>query len=116
MVKGRRQRRAPGQEIVTLVMQALASTVLLKPLTDINAQPKAFPRALYELFRDPPHDFNLDLYLYHLALQRGYDVKTIPVVFGERPFGVSKWAMNLRSRWKHIKATIRYIFRLRMRS
>jgi glycosyltransferase involved in cell wall biosynthesis len=112
-VKGRRLKRALGQTILTWGMQIIATLILWKPLTDINAQPKVFPRALYDSFRNPPMDFSLDLYAYHLALVKGYAVETVPVVFERRPFGVSKWAFSLFSRWKHIKSAAIYMIKLR---
>lgn len=115
MVKGLRARRAWRAEALTLGMQWVTSTVLGLPLEDINAQPKVFPRTLYERFVNPPHDFNLDLYLYSLALRSGFEVHTVDVVFGQRPHGQSRWAYSLRSRLKHISATVRYSLHLRRR-
>ena len=47
-------------------MTVLASTVLTMPLSDINAQPKLFPRDLLEHLGQPPIGFQFDLHvLYH---------------------------------------------------
>ncbi|MCD4784045.1 MAG: hypothetical protein K8T10_09500 [Candidatus Eremiobacteraeota bacterium] len=40
-------------------------------------------------------------------------IKTIPVIFGERAHGQSKWAFSFISRYKTIWAMIKYIFKLR---
>lgn len=109
LVKGLRQNRHPAAMALTLGMQVAASACLGQPLKDINAQPKVFPKELFAHFQNPPADFNLDLYLYHLALSRGYRVLTLPVIFERRPHGTSKWAFSLRSRARHILATLRYI-------
>ena len=114
-VKGRRGRRGWRDELLTGGMQTIASAVLLQPLVDINAQPKLFPRRLYERFEAPPLDFNLDLYLYALARHHGFRLIEIPVVFGRRAFGSSKWAFSLASRRRHILASLRYILSLRFK-
>lgn len=112
-VKGRRSPRPFRDEVLTKGMQHIASLALGHDLVDINAQPKLFPRALYERFVEPPCDFNLDLYLYALAEHEGYARLEIPVVFGERAHGQSKWAFSLASRRRHIWASLRYICHLR---
>jgi hypothetical protein len=94
-------------------MSVLASTVLLTPLTDINAQPKLFPRELLDQLTQPPIGFQFDLYVLHRARRLGLPIRTIPVSFGERAHGQSKWAFSLASRWRTIAATARYIFALR---
>ncbi len=116
LVKGKRRRRGLGAEIVTAVMSLLASFVLLKPLTDINAQPKVFPRILLEQLRDAPRGFELDLCIFYAARRLGWKIVTLPVVFAPRPFGVSKWAFSLASRRRHIWSTVKYIFKLRFSS
>lgn len=116
LVKGRRQGRNIGAAIVTGVMSLLASVVLLRPMTDINAQPKVFPRELLEHLVNTPDGFELDLCILYTARRLGWKVLNIPVVFAPRPFGVSKWAFSLASRRRHVWATVKYIFRLRLLS
>lgn len=113
LVKGKRQRRGFGAEIVTNVMATLASVVLLRSLTDINAQPKVFSRELLSHLGNTPDGFELDLCIFYTARRLGWKVLTFPVVFQPRPFGVSKWAFSLASRRRHIWATMKYIFKLR---
>ena len=52
------------------------------------------------------------------ALQAHAELRwlTIPVVFGKRGHGQSKWAFSLFSRWRTISNMVRYIFDLRFRS
>lgn len=113
VVKGKRTKRAFGEWFFTLGMSIIASTVLLTPLYDINAQPKLFSRTLFESLKNPPKDFSLDLYLLYVAKKRGYTLKCIPVVFRDRIHGESKWAFSFRSKVKTIWRTIKYIFKLR---
>ncbi len=112
LVKGSRGRRPLSQQALTLGMQAAASLLLRQPLRDINAQPKVFHRGLLDHFRNPPEDFNLDLYVYHLALSLRWHVFTLPVEFGLREHGQSRWAFSLRSKTRHILKTLRFIAQL----
>ena len=112
LVKGKRMGRAFGPALVTNVMAACATSVLGMWLTDINAQPKVFHRSLLERMDRPPDGFELDLYIMYTAKAAGWQIKTIPVTFGERAHGISKWAFSLRSRRKHMQSTLRYIFSL----
>lgn len=113
LVKGERSPRGFGPSLVTNTMAVLASVVLGMRLSDINAQPKVFHRSLLAHLTDPPNGFELDLYLLYKARKLGLKVLTIPVIFGTRAHGTSKWAFSLLSRWRHIMATVRYIFHLR---
>lgn len=114
VVKGRRARRGFKDEAITHGMGLLASTVLLTELTDINAQPKVFHRCLLKHLIDPPLGFQFDLYILYKARQGGFTVVTIPVVFGRREHGTSKWSFHFFSRYRTILATILYIFQLRL--
>jgi glycosyltransferase involved in cell wall biosynthesis len=112
-IKGRRVKRRFGDNAFTFGMSVIASFVLGKILYDINAQPKLFSRSFFEMMQSPPVDFSLDLYALYLAKKSGYKIHTIPVSFGERMHGESKWAFSFKSRYKTTLRTIRYIFALR---
>lgn len=114
LVKGRRSGRELGAQLVTSTMSVIASSVLLMRLTDINAQPKVFHRGHLERLTEPPDGFQFDLYVLYKARRAGMKLLTIPVEFGRRAHGQSKWALSFFSRYKTILATIRYIFRLRL--
>jgi hypothetical protein len=94
-------------------MSLLASAILLAPLTDINAQPKVFHRSHLDRLTRPPDGFQFDLYVLYRARQAGMKILTIPVVFSERLHGQSKSAFNIFARYRTIRATMTYIFRLR---
>ena len=114
LVKGKRAPRGLSAALVTNTMAVLASTVLIMPLTDINAQPKIFHRSLLARMTAPPDGFQFDLYVLYTARRAGFKVLTVPVVFGRRAHGQSKWAFSFLSRYRTIWATIVYIFKLRI--
>lgn len=113
IMKGKRVNRQFGDWAFTLGMSVIASTVLGKVLTDINGQPKLFHRSFLSKMKNPPTDFSLDLYVLYLAKKLGYTIHTIPVQFGKRLYGESKWAFSFSSKYKTTLRTIKYIFALR---
>ena len=97
-VKGRRYGRPLSDVLFTIGMSCFESLIFGTPFWDVNAQPSMFPRALFESWKNPPHDFALDLYAYWSARQQGYAVHRFPVHFGARGHGtVSRWNINWRS-------------------
>lgn len=117
LVKGFRRNRALSERIFSFGMQTLASLTLGAPLSEINAQPKLFPRALYEAMKHPPHDFSLDLYLLYAARRLGYKIVTLDVDFKNRLYGEAKGGggSDFKTRWKLLKRTWQYIFELKDR-
>jgi len=113
LVKGKRARRGFGDSLVTNGMAFIASTILWMKLTDINAQPKVFHRSHLGCLTHPPSGMQFDLYVLYQARQAGLKIVTVPVVFGRRAHGQSKWAFSFLSRYRTIWATIVYILRLR---
>ena len=85
-------------------------------MTEINAQPTIFTRALLNEFVNPPLDFMLDLYAYNKAISLGYKQKKFSVNFSQRKYGVSSWNKNVFSRIKFIYKTIRFSLILRFRN
>ncbi|MSR77741.1 MAG: glycosyltransferase family 2 protein [Candidatus Omnitrophica bacterium] len=117
LVKGYRVNRKISEKIISLGMQTLACLILHQPFSEINAQPKLFPRELLQWMNDPPNDFSLDLYLLWTALKNGFRVFTIPVYFKERIYGEAKGgAGNLRARWDLIQKTFKSILNLKQRA
>lgn len=113
LVKGKRQQRELSASLVTNGMALLASVVLATKLTDINAQPKLFHHSHLQRLTRPPAGFQFDLYVLYQARRAGLRIETVPVVFGQRAHGESKWAANIFSRYRTIWATIIYVFSLR---
>ncbi len=112
LVKGIRSGRDWKDKFVTRVFEVLASILLFHKFSEVNAQPKVFPRALLAEIKDPPNDFAFDLYVLFCALKAGYKIKTLPVEFPPRMHGISNWSSNFLSRSTHIKNMIGYIWRL----
>lgn len=112
-VKGQRYGRPASDVFFTTGMAAFESVLLGHAFSDINAQPTMFSRRLYDTWRNPPHDFSLDLYAYYSAKAGGCAVRRFPVNFGERLHGVSSWNVNWASKMKFIRRTLDYSFRLK---
>ncbi len=115
MVKGARKNRKVSEAIFSYGMGLLASLVLGKRLTEINAQPKLFSRRFFEMVeKEAPNDFALDTYLLYKAKELG-EVKEIPVFFAKRVAGEAKGGSgsSWKTKWKLVKRCTGYIFELR---
>lgn len=116
LVKGERKNRRFAEKFFSWGMQVWAGAQLGQRLVEINAQPKVFPRALYEIMNHPPFDFSLDLYLLYLANTKGYETVPLSVDFAPRLKGEAKGgAGSFKNRLKLIRRTLDYISRLRRR-
>ena len=107
-VKGIRYGRSFNDRFYTIGMSFFCSLILGKFFWDINAQPSIFPSSFFKSWRNPPKDFSLDLYAYYQAKKSGYLVRRFPVKFNKRLYGTSKWNINLISKFKFIKRTIKF--------
>ncbi len=116
IVKGRRQGREWAKQLITNGMSLWATLVLGRPLSDINAQPKVFPAELLAGLKRCPKGFEFDVYVLYRAIETGHRLVTVPVHFGARAHGQSKWASTLFSRWRTILRVALYILRLRFSS
>lgn len=112
-VKGLRYGRPAGDAFFTMGMSAFESILLRRPLWDINAQPTMFSRQFFLTWRDPPHDFSLDLYAYYMAVCAGLPIRRFPVRFGERAYGVSHWNVDWKAKARFIRRTVAYSLELR---
>jgi len=112
LVKGTRSGRNWKDRLVTSVFEMIAHIFLGLGSSEINAQPKVFPRSLLNTLTKAPKDFAFDLYLLYQAERAGFAIRTIAVKFPPRIHGVSKWAATFLGRYKTILKMIRYIFRL----
>ncbi len=113
LIKGWRINRTMQQVLLSFGMAVIASVLLRKKLTEINAQPKLFHRSTVDLLANAPKDFSLDLYLLITAKKHGYKIQTIDVKFPNRLHGESSWAFSWRSKFKTIWRSIKYIWNLR---
>jgi len=112
-VKGRRYGRPAADVAFTVGMSVFETVLMSRRMWDINAQPTLFPRAFFERWREPPHDFALDLYAYYQALREGLRVQRFAVRFGERAHGSSHWNVNWQAKLRFIKRTVDFSLRLR---
>ena len=113
-VKGNRKGRSLFDQFFTSGMSLFETLYLGKRLYDINAQPNIFPRAFFESWQTPPHDFSLDLYALYMARVAKLKVKRIEVQFPPRLHGESKWNNGtLKAKWKFIKRTLEFSKKLK---
>jgi glycosyltransferase involved in cell wall biosynthesis len=112
-VKGRRHGRPLGDRVFTAGMSVFETALLRTRLNDINAQPTLFSRSLLEEWGAPPKDFALDLFAMYSAVQAGYEVHRVPVLFAPRRFGTSTWNVDLAAKRRFIKRTVDFSLALR---
>ncbi len=110
LVKGNRKGRS---SMLTSCFHVLAAILFLKKFDDINGQPKLFHKEMLKMFINPPLGFQLDFYIQYKALKNGYNVMGMPVKFGVRKYGYSKWASSIKSRIKNVSRFLGYMLKLR---
>jgi len=104
--KGKRKGRAWVDVFFTWGMGIFESLYLRSWLFDINAQPNIFSKSFFEVWKNPPTDFSLDLYAFYLAKKMGFKVCRFSVLFPPRLHGESSWNNGWQSRLKFIKRTL----------
>ena len=112
-IKGQRINRPILDRAFSLGMGILESMLFNMKLKDINAQPTLFSRGLLEEVLEGPDDFSLDLFAMVSARKRGFREVRFPVIFGKRFSGESNWNTSLASRWRFIRRTLSFSFKLR---
>jgi glycosyltransferase involved in cell wall biosynthesis len=113
LLKGRRVNRPLVDRCFTAGMSIVASLALGGRFSDVNAQPKLFPRELLAKMDAAPGDFSLDLYVLWLARRYEYAVVEYPVVYGRRTGAEAKGGGSLRLKWKLTRRTLTFIRGLR---
>lgn len=108
LIKGKRMNRPASDRIFTLGMSIFESILFRTVLRDINAQPTLFSRELLSEVLNGPDDFSLDLYTLVVSRKKGYREIRIPVNFGPRNSGVSKWNTSVAEKLRFIHRTIKY--------
>ena len=111
--KGRRHGRPLADVFFTAGMGVFETLLMGTSMRDINAQPTMFSKAFFDTWKNPPHDFSLDLYAFYLARTQGLSIERFPVVFGERAHGISHWNVNWQAKLKFIRRTVDYSLKLR---
>jgi glycosyltransferase involved in cell wall biosynthesis len=112
-IKGTRTGRPLVDKFFTTGMSIFETIYLHTRLYDINAQPNIFHRSFFESWKNPPHDFSLDLYTLYTAKQQRLTLIRFQVPFLPRAHGTSKWNTGLVSKWKFIKRTILFSTKLK---
>ncbi len=112
-VKGRRVERKLGDKVFSFGMGIFESLLFQTSLYEINAQPNILPKSFFEKLESIPSDFSFDLYMYYMAKLNSLKIKRFDVKFPDRVHGHSKWNTTWSSRFKFIKRTILYSFKLR---
>ena len=112
IVKGRRNGRSLGERIISRGMELVAMVLLRRWIPEINAQPKVFHREVMELVTYPPVDFNFDVYVLYRAIQNGWRIREIDVVFPPREYGQSNWSATWKSKIRTIYRSMAFMFRL----
>lgn len=112
-IKGNRIRRPLFDNFFMLGMSIFETIMLRKMLYDINAQPNLFHQSFLNNIKNPPMDFSFDLYFYYLAKRFNYKSIRFPVLFQKRLHGQSHWNTNLKGKWKFIKRTVYFTFKLK---
>jgi len=113
-VKGDRKGRPLFDQFFTMGMSAFESIYLGKKLWDINAQPNIFHKSFFDSVKQScPKDFSLDLYFLYKAQIDGLNVIRFDVIFPERLHGESSWNDGFTSKWKFIKRTLDFSFKLK---
>ncbi len=111
-VKGTRKGRPIFDVFFTFGMGCFETLLLRTFLWDINAQPNIFSRELFDNWQNAPYDFALDLFALYEAKKKGYKIIRFPVVFPPRIYGKSHWNTGIVAKWKFIKRTIDFSFKL----
>lgn len=114
-VKGRRRGRSAFDSFFTGGMGLFETLYMGQGLWDINAQPNIFHKSFFAEWKNPPHDFALDLYALYQAKKLGLDVVRFDVVFPPRAHGVSHWNTGLAAKWKFIRRTVGFSVELKKR-
>jgi glycosyltransferase involved in cell wall biosynthesis len=112
LVKGHRSGRPVTDLVFTWGMAAFETALLRTPMWDINAQPTMFPASFFATWQDPPKDFSLDLFAYYTAVKAGFVIERIPVYFGARAHGISRWNVNWQAKVKFIRRTVDFSLKM----
>tara|TARA_B110000259_G_scaffold35439_1_gene39729 strand:+ start:2025 stop:2741 length:717 start_codon:yes stop_codon:yes gene_type:complete len=113
ILKGRRRNRNIFDTVFTFGMSLFSSVIFQKILSDVNAQPKLFPKLFLKFLKDCPNDFSLDLYILVMAKINYFKVINHDVIMEERIYNEAKGGGNLKGKIKLIIRTFLYTIKLR---
>jgi len=113
LLKGRRRGRKVFDALFTSAMSLISSVALGVRLSDVNAQPKLFPSAFFDVLDHPPNDFSLDLFLLYTAQVKEMPILEMDVFFNTRQYGEAKGGGSFKGKVTLIRRTWAYIFELK---
>jgi polyisoprenyl-phosphate glycosyltransferase len=102
LIKGLRINRRKEEQLFSKGLEIFASFIFGSKMKDINGQPKLFGKSLFHTLNNPPDGFSFDVYLMRQALRNDFKITTIPVDFGVRAYGESKWSISFFLKHKTI--------------
>lgn len=111
-VKGDRFGRPFGARVLTVGMAIFETIYLGTVLREINAQPNLFHKSFYRSLSHFPDDFSFDLFMLYVAKKRNLTILRMPVQFPERKYGVSSWNTSFGGKYKVIRRTVLFSFKL----
>ena len=112
--KGKRINNRKFDSVITKIHEILATFILGKNFTEINAQPKIINREDLIYFTDPPKKWTtIDTYFYYISLINNFKIIELDVIFKPRIYGQSKWKNNLTNFIKHLFFNFVYLFKLK---
>jgi glycosyltransferase involved in cell wall biosynthesis len=115
LIKGERisTHREKTDSLFSLGLCAFESILHQRFFWEINAQPNIFRKDFFLTWKNPPNDYQIDLFCYNKALKNKLIIKRFKVDFKKRYSGSSKWKIGKLDRFKMIFRTIIYSFKLR---
>ena len=112
-VKGDRKGRPFFDQFFTSGMSLFETIYMGEKLHDVNAQPNIFHYSFFKSWKNPPHDFALDLYALYMAKKQKMKVVRFDVLFPERVHGTSSWNTGFAAKKKFIKRTLDFSVKLK---
>ena len=112
LIKGRRVNRVKNHwtiidQIFSRSCDFVLSLMLFSKLTDVHAQPNAFPRKLIQKIKFCPDDFLIDAYFLYLAKKKNYKIIRFDVNFNKKSRKYGQGSSD--SIYKKIKGSIEHV-------
>ena len=113
IIKGQRYARPIIDSTISNIM-SIISLLLYFPLPafEINAQPSIYDSEIKKFIKNAPNGYEFDIYIFILALTKGFKSVRFPVLFPKRVHGNSHWNINPLSKISFIKRTFFYMIKL----
>jgi len=112
-VKGLRSGRSIIENIFTVGVSFVASTLFARRCWDIAGQPNIFKSSDLSFLEKAPDDHNFEFYVYLKFLLLGGTFKRFDAPFFVRKFGTSSWDNGFISKFHHAKKIFKYLIYLR---